>query len=95
MPPHERGIDKETKLRPAASSARVFTVPPGQAFLPALASAVLAGDLPRPGGPRLDPLFDGGRIQLAAALQIAARRLLQQPECSGQLLQLHAEVAGA
>ena len=35
--------------------ANVFTVPPGRPFLTALAEAVLAGDLPRPGGgaPRL------------------------------------------
>jgi len=74
MPPHERGIDKETKLRPAASSTRVFTVPPGQAFLPAVASAVLRGDLPRPGGPRPDPL-DLPRFTILLPTRRAARAL--------------------
>lgn len=74
MPPHERGIDTETKLRPAASSTRVFTVPPGQAFLPAVASAVLRGDLPRPGGPRPDPL-DLPRFTILLPTRRAARAL--------------------
>lgn len=34
---------------------RVFTVPPDVAFLPALAHAVLSGDLPLPGGPTPAP----------------------------------------
>ena len=37
-------------------SARVYTVPPGVAFLPALARAILNGDLPLPSGARPDPL---------------------------------------
>ncbi|HPG88454.1 MAG TPA: double-strand break repair protein AddB [Hyphomicrobium sp.] len=37
-------------------TARIYTVPPGQAFLPALARAILNGDLPSPGGPRPDHL---------------------------------------
>ncbi|MCL4766411.1 MAG: double-strand break repair protein AddB [Hyphomicrobiaceae bacterium] len=35
---------------------RLYTIPPGQAFLPALAAAILAGDLPRPGGGPPQPL---------------------------------------
>ena len=37
-------------------SARVFTVPPGQPFLPALARAILTGNLPVPGGTKPNPL---------------------------------------
>lgn len=37
-------------------SVRIFTVPPGVAFLPALARAILNGDLPSPGSARPDPL---------------------------------------
>ncbi len=35
---------------------RVFTVPAGQPFLRALATALLAGDLPSPGGPKPSPV---------------------------------------
>lgn len=35
---------------------RIYTVPPGVAFLPALAHALFAGDLPSPGGAKPDPL---------------------------------------
>ncbi len=35
---------------------RVFTIPPSAPFLPTLARAMLAGDLPAPGGPKPDPL---------------------------------------
>lgn len=35
---------------------RIYTVPPGVAFLPALARAILNGDLPTPGGQAPDPL---------------------------------------
>ena len=40
----------------AVHRARIFTVPPGQPFLVALARAILAGDLPVPGGAAPDPL---------------------------------------
>jgi double-strand break repair protein AddB len=35
---------------------RVFTIPPSAPFLPTLARAILAGDLPSPGGRNIDPL---------------------------------------
>jgi ATP-dependent helicase/nuclease subunit B len=35
---------------------RIFTVPPGQPFLTALARVVLSGDLPQPGGPKPSPV---------------------------------------
>ena len=35
---------------------RIYTIPPGAAFLPALARAILNGDLPSPGGAKPDPL---------------------------------------
>ena len=35
---------------------RIYTIPPGAAFLPALARAILNGDLPSPGGAKSDPL---------------------------------------
>ncbi|KAB2915309.1 MAG: double-strand break repair protein AddB [Hyphomicrobiaceae bacterium] len=38
------------------AARRVYTVPQGTPFLTALAHALLAGDLPVPGGPRPDPL---------------------------------------
>lgn len=34
----------------------IYTVPPGEPFLPRLARAILNGDLPQPGGARPDPL---------------------------------------
>ena len=37
-------------------SVQIYTVPPGVAFLPALARAILSGDLPSPGGAPPDPL---------------------------------------
>ncbi len=40
----------------AVHRARIFTVPPGQPFLVAVARAILVGDLPVPGGPAPDPL---------------------------------------
>ena len=39
-----------------SSSTNVFTVSPGRPFLDALAEAILAGNLPRPGGAPPDPL---------------------------------------
>src|SRR5919109_550474 len=41
---------------PAAKRTQIFTVPPGQPFLTALAQAILRGDLPKPGGNAPDPL---------------------------------------
>jgi ATP-dependent helicase/nuclease subunit B len=41
---------------PGSAKGSVFTVPPGRPFLRALAEAILAGDLPRPGGPKPEPI---------------------------------------
>ena len=35
---------------------RIYTVPPGRPFLTALAEALLAGNLPTPGGARPGPM---------------------------------------
>jgi ATP-dependent helicase/nuclease subunit B len=40
----------------AADASRVFTVPPGRAFLDAIAAAILNGDLPAAGGKPPEPL---------------------------------------
>ena len=48
-------------------SARIFTVPPGEPFLLALARAILNGDLPSPGGAKPDPL-NVPRLQTRAFL---------------------------
>ena len=40
----------------AVHRAHIFTVPPGQPFLVAVARAILVGDLPVPGGAAPDPL---------------------------------------
>lgn len=37
-------------------TARIYTVPPGEPFLLAVARALLTGDLPSPNGPKPDPL---------------------------------------
>lgn len=42
--------------KPAGRRPQIFTVPPGQPFLTALAQAILRGDLPKPGGTAPDPL---------------------------------------
>lgn len=42
--------------KPAGRRPQIFTVPPGQPFLTALAQAILRGDLPKPGGKAPDPL---------------------------------------
>lgn len=55
-------------------AANVFTVPPGQPFLLALARAVLSGDLPRPGGAPPDEL-GLSRITLLLPTRRAARSL--------------------
>lgn len=41
----------EPEVPIGAGTLRVFTIPPGQPFLDRLARAILAGDLPVPGGP--------------------------------------------
>ncbi len=41
---------------PLKQSLRLYTIPPSAPFLTTLARAVLAGDLPVPGGPKPDPL---------------------------------------
>jgi ATP-dependent helicase/nuclease subunit B len=41
---------------PSAKRTQIFTVPPGQPFLTALAQAILRGYLPKPGGKKPDPL---------------------------------------
>ncbi len=46
----------ETALRGADSGVRVFTVPSGRPFLKAVASAILSGNLPSPGGSAPGPL---------------------------------------
>ena len=53
---------------------RVFTVPPDVAFLPVLARAVLAGDLPLPGGPAPAP-EDLPRWTILVPTRRAARAL--------------------
>ena len=40
----------------AKPARRIYTVPPGKPFLMVLAEALLAGDLPAPGGVRPDPM---------------------------------------
>ncbi len=41
---------------PSPAGQRLYTIPPSAPFLTTLARAVLAGDLPLPGGPKPDPL---------------------------------------
>ncbi len=56
-----------------AGAERVYTVPPGRAFLEAIASAILKGDLPA-GGPALAPL-DLAAVTLLLPTRRAARAL--------------------
>lgn len=56
------------------SAARLFTVPPGRPFLPALAKAVLSGNLPCPGGSPPDPL-DLPEMTILLPTRRAARAL--------------------
>lgn len=58
----------------AQGSAHVYTVPPGCPFLHALADAILAGDLPIPGGPAPQPL-DLPDISLLLPTRRAARAM--------------------
>ena len=41
---------------PLKAGRRLYTIPPSAPFLTTLARAILAGDLPVPGGPKPDPL---------------------------------------
>jgi ATP-dependent helicase/nuclease subunit B len=41
---------------PLSAGARLYTIPPSAPFLTTLARAILAGELPLPGGPKPDPL---------------------------------------
>ena len=52
----------------------IYTVPAGRAFLPALAGAILAGDLPRPGGRVPGPL-DLADLRILLPTRRAARML--------------------
>lgn len=72
------------------TGANVFSVPPGQPFLPALARAVLAGDLPRKGATRpgladlpawtiLLPTRRAARALQDAFLEASGRRALLLP----------------
>jgi len=56
------------------TASRVYTVPPGSAFLDAIATAVLKGDLPTPGGPAPKPL-DLPNVTLLLPTRRAARAL--------------------
>jgi ATP-dependent helicase/nuclease subunit B len=59
---------------PRTAAGPVFTVPMGQAFLPALAKAILGGHLPRPGGCPPRPL-DLPEITVLLPTRRAARAL--------------------
>lgn len=60
--------------KPAGRRTQIFTVPPGQPFLTALAHAILRGDLPKPGGKPPDPL-DLPRYTILLPTRRAARAL--------------------
>ena len=66
----------ETAAPPTAKAdaARVYTVPPGRAFLDAIANALLGGDLPVPGGAVPKPL-DLPNITVLLPTRRAARAL--------------------
>ncbi len=66
----------ETAATPTAKTdaARVYTVPPGRAFLDAIARALLAGDLPLPGGAAPKPL-DLPNVTVLLPTRRAARAL--------------------
>lgn len=73
MPP-EGGPIAASGTAKAAFAARLFTVPPGRPFLPALARAILSGNLPRPGLSPPDPL-DLPEITILLPTRRAARAL--------------------
>ena len=71
-------------------TARIYTVPPGEPFLLAVASTILNGDLPSPGGARPDPLHlpditlllptrRAARVAQDAFLQASGARALLMP----------------
>ena len=59
----------------AARRPRLYIIPPSAPFLTTLARAVLNGDLPAPGGAKLDPLTlpGAGRSPLSMALASVER----------------------
>jgi len=77
--------------RPVESGAksRIFTVPAGHAFLDCLADAVLAGDLPEPGGTKPRPL-DLPAMTLLMPTRRACRSLQEAflARCRGRALLL-------
>jgi len=73
MPP-EGGARPAAPARKAEAAAGLFTVPPGQPFLPALARAILSGDLPRQGCNPPDPL-DLPKTTILLPTRRAARAL--------------------
>jgi len=73
MPP-DGGIAPSAAGQGEPVVTRIYTVPPGCPFLPALAAAVLSGDLPRPGGPPPDPL-DLPDLTILLSTRRAARAL--------------------
>ena len=60
--------------RSGGAGGNVFTVPPGRPFLDSVARAILAGDLPRPGGTAPDPL-ELPRITLLLPTRRACRAM--------------------
>ena len=48
--------ERKTRAAGVRPARRVYTVPPGRPFLTELASALLSGSLPLPGGPRPGPM---------------------------------------
>lgn len=84
MPPKGGTKSSSTAAATPQPAARVFTIPPGEPFLPALARAVLTGQLPKPGGQPPDPL-DLPEITLLLPTRRAARALQEAfREASGK-----------
>ena len=73
MPP-EGDAKTGVMARVESTAARLYTVPPGSPFLPALAKAVLSGNLPRPGEAPPDPL-DLPEMTILLPTRRAARAL--------------------
>ena len=74
MPPEGGAKGDLAAPRSPQTAARVFTVPPGEPFLPALATAVLNGQVPKPGGAPPSPL-DLPEITILLPTRRAARAL--------------------
>ncbi|MFM9942812.1 MAG: double-strand break repair protein AddB [Hyphomicrobiaceae bacterium] len=72
MPIHEASAD--SLAEGAGAAANVFTVPPGRPFLKAVAAALLAGDLPSPGGSK-PALIDLPAYTILLPTRRAARAL--------------------